>query len=86
MRRDGRQLVSGEIECDQGGGGGQELGVEGGEAFHVVRGQLIYCQESEFGIVDENTETVVEEGTWLCEVALWSVWTQSVVFLWKFEV
>lgn len=43
-------------------------------AYFLISGALWYTQEPEFSAVEDKSQMLVKEHTWLCEAALWASW------------
>jgi len=49
-------------------------GSSSAHAYHLVRGVLMYHQDQETSMVNEQITSNVQEGSWICEAALWTQW------------
>jgi len=49
-------------------------GSTSGHAYHLMRGALAYNQDPETSPVVESETSLVQEGSWICEAALWTEW------------
>lgn len=49
-------------------------GSDGNLAYCIMKGAMSYNQYCEEVFVVHDLEISVQEGTWLCEMALWSIW------------